>query len=1146
METRGDIPEMRYSPAQEYRLADIPPDPAYDEIAALAARLLAAPVSLITLQSGEQLCAHAMSGQLPGYPRLLEKYCRQAIEQASYLDVPAAALADQESGPAGSETIVSCACAPLLAREGHAVGALCVYDYHPREWSPLQRDDLLFLARQVMVHIEQAQADTALREVQYELQELQRVGKLGTWRLSLDTGELMWSAAVAEIFGVSIRASEPPHQEFRNRVHPRDLVRVLAAKEAAIREGSLDVEYRIIHTNGTVRWLHSRAELIQDRFDRNLWLTGTVQDVTEHRQFASDLNLLFKHSLDLICIAGGDGYFKRVSPSFQTVLGWSVKELLERPCLDLIHPEDRPEPKASLLCAEEGKDSFHFEARFQVVDGQYRQLSWVAVPLPERRLILGIGRDVTDQRRLEKQLETSVLHLQAILESMADMVMVFNRDWEYTYINAEAERVLRRSRQSLVGKVVWDECPELGASPHGHFLREAVKTGKPTTFEGFYEPLGAYMELRAFPFREGLTAYFRDTTESKRALEELRISNERFLHAANATNDALWEWDLESDELWWNEGFEHFSGYERSADRSALELRSMFIHPDDRERIMEKVRKVIEQGGTSWADEFRFLRKDGSTAYMMERGSIIRSDDGKAIRMIGGLQDLSGRHEREMRLRQQAALLDQARDAILVCEMNGKFTYWNQGASVIYGWTAEEALGRPGWELLQADQSAYEAATKHLLETGGWSGELVLTRKDGVPVVVDARWTLLRDTLGNSEAVLSIHTDITEKKKLEAQFLRAQRMESIGTLAGGIAHDLNNMLTPMLIGTTLLRSKISDPSLLSVIESMEVRAQKGAELIKQVLYFARGVEGQRTYVDIPDLLREMAGILRGTFPKTVSVEIEAGAELWGVYADPTQLHQVILNLCVNASDAMPGGGRLLLRAENRMLDEQYVAAHHQGQPGPYVVIEVMDEGIGIPPELHTKVFDPFFTTKEVGRGTGLGLSTVLAIVKSHHGFLTLSSEVGKGTGVRVYLPADPAAIKPDHGAFQESSLPRGKGETILVIDDEPEVREITGQMLEAYGYRVVTAQDGAEGIAIFASRRSQIAAVLTDMMMPVMDGQTTIFALKRIDPKVRIIAASGLSRHGGKNQLSATGAAYFLNKPYSAEKLLEAIRAVLT
>jgi PAS domain S-box-containing protein len=502
------------------------------------------------------------------------------------------------------------------------------------------------------------------------------------------------------------------------------------------------------------------------------------------------------------------------------------------------------------------------------------------------------------------------------------------------------------------------------------------------------------------------------------------------------------------------------------------------------------------------------------------------------------------RKQAEDHIREQAALLDKARDAILVIDLQGHVRYWNHSAERLYGFAQAEALGRIAADLLHPDASAaeQEEAGRACMATGEWSGELQQVSKNGMRLVVESRWTLLREENGRPKGTLLINTDVTVRKKLESHLLRTQRMESLGTLAGGIAHDLNNVLTPIIMGFDLLRLKLNDPVSLRFLTSMEENARRGSEMIKQVLSFARGTDGTRQPLQIGPLINEVGKLLKQTFPRSVEVRLTVPKSLWFVLGDPTQLHQVIMNLSVNARDAMPQGGRLTVTAANVVIDENYARMNPSSAPGPYVSLRFEDTGTGIPPGIVEQIFDPFFTTKEVGKGTGLGLSNALGIVEGYGGFINVYSEVGKGTCFSIYLPAHQASVQ-QLDVPQEQRL-TGKGELILVIDDEPAIRDITQATLQGAGYRVLTAEDGAVALALYVQHRAEIRVVLTDMMMPIMDGPATIRALRKMDPALSIIAASGHAA-GHSCQEWQSSVCAILSKPFTAETVLTTLHRVL-
>jgi hypothetical protein len=470
----------------------------------------------------------------------------------------------------------------------------------------------------------------------------------------------------------------------------------------------------------------------------------------------------------------------------------------------------------------------------------------------------------------------------------------------------------------------------------------------------------------------------------------------------------------------------------------------------------------------------------------------------------------------------------------------------NEAAAVKYGYSPEEFQNMTIKDIRPPEDHA--ALEKNLaLGVRGYeqSGVWRHRKKDGT--VIEVEIASHETPFAGRPSRLVLVTDITERKKIEAQLLRAQRMESIGTLAGGIAHDLNNVLAPILMATEILKER-AGPSTRGLIEIMETSAKRGADIVRQVLMFARGVEGDRVPIQLRHVITNIQRMIGETFPKLISVQTNTAKDLWSIVGDPTQLDQVLLNLCVNARDAMPRGGILRINAENKILDEHYARLNLEAKAGPYVAIEVADTGIGIAPSNIEKIFEPFFTTKEVGKGTGLGLSTVRAIVQSHSGFVNVYSEPGKGTSFKLYLPAK-ESVEAVQATEKASDLPLGRGELILVVDDEAAVRDISRVTLESHNYRVLMAADGAQALGYYSQQMEAIRVVLLDMMMPIMDGSAAIRVLESLNPKVKIIAASGLMNkpvHVGPSEHMSPVVRAVLAKPFTAETLLRTVREVIS
>ena len=495
---------------------------------------------------------------------------------------------------------------------------------------------------------------------------------------------------------------------------------------------------------------------------------------------------------------------------------------------------------------------------------------------------------------------------------------------------------------------------------------------------------------------------------------------------------------------------------------------------------------------------------------------------------------------------EQSILLDLVTDAVFRWSIEGQIKYWNRSAQTIYGWQAEAAIGKQVTDLLyHLEDPHYQAAIVQTLERGEWSGELGLLTREGKSITVASHWYLVAATSSTPQSILTIDSDITQHKLLERQFLHAQRLENLGTLASGIAHDLNNILTPIVAITELLplRLKNLDERTQRLLGTLAATSQRGRELVAQILTFARGGDGEHTILQPRYLLAEVLQIARQTFPRSIEVSLQIeNSNLWTLSADATQLHQVLINLCVNARDAMPEGGELTMMAENIILSDEYPKLSPDARGGAYVAITVADTGVGIQPELLERIFEPFFTTKAIGKGTGLGLSTVRTIVNNHHGFVDVFSQVNKGTQFRFYLPAT-TQMAPE---YVHSILPTltGKGELILIVDDEPSIREILSTTLESYQYRSITACNSQQAIELYTQHHHEIHTILLDYMMPGGDPIDTLAQFHSIDPHVRAILMSGLSAHEIAAQNHGTIKA-FLPKPFSTQDLLYTLKAVL-
>jgi two-component system, cell cycle sensor histidine kinase and response regulator CckA len=561
------------------------------------------------------------------------------------------------------------------------------------------------------------------------------------------------------------------------------------------------------------------------------------------------------------------------------------------------------------------------------------------------------------------------------------------------------------------------------------------------------------------------------------------------------------------------------------------------VHPQDLESVVADYQQMLRTGKVNL--EARGIRKDKSVFYKQLYMVSAYDDQQKFNGHYCFMKDITDRKAAEQTIHEQAALLDIASDAIFVRDLNHHILYWNQGAERLYGWTAAEAIGQSANTLLQEEAAQIAVIMSTLLSQSAWRGEIQKVTKTGKGVIVEARWTLVRDESGQPKSILTVNTDITEKKQLESQFYQAQRMESLGTLASGIAHDLNNVLTPILALAQVmplqqLNLNLRSQEMLSIIE---MSAKRGASMVQQILTFTRGTGEERTTLQVVPILRETIDIIQQTFPPAITIQNHiSDSAISMVAANPTQLHQIVMNLCINARDAMPDGGMITICAENFYVDRLFAQMSLNARIGNYVLITIADTGAGISKEVRDRIFEPFFTTKAHGKGTGLGLATVLGIVKSYGGFVQVSSELGQGSQFKVYLPAVEGTV----AQIESGTEPiRGHGELVLIVEDDLTVQGANRSILESYGYRTLVADDGIDAIALYAEYSQEIAIVLMDMMMPNLDGVAAIQTLVKMNPQVQVVAMSGIPSN--RSAALTAGAKVFIAKPYTLETLMESL-----
>ncbi|QJE97214.1 PAS domain S-box protein [Luteolibacter luteus] len=1013
-------------------------------------------------------------------------------------------------------------------RDGVVEGVLCSEHVGPpRKWTGDEKTFTAAVANLVSLALEgceRRKAENAVREIQQRFEIVARATNDAVWDWDLDNDEIWWSEGFEKLFGHSRSQLEPSSVSWSSRIHPEDVDRVLGEihKKFEGIDDNWSGEYRFLRADGTYAYVLDRGFVIRDGAGRALRMVGGMSDITSRKH--SELTLArLNRALKMLSACneavtraiGEEELLTKICQVAVKTGGYRMAwvgyaednpEKLIRPMafagieegylstIQLSWDENKPTGQGpggrtirsgeAVVCLNVEAENAFFHYLGEARERGYRSV--ICLPLRDGERVFGLlGLYGSEVRSVG---EDEIKLLQELADDLA-----FG-------IGTIRARLERQRTEDIVLKVA-----------------QSVSSGTGSEFFdlltlNMVEALGAHGGLIG-----RLNAETLEITTLSFVLEGKLMDNVTYglygTPCENVSEGNVCVFDRGVQELFPEDHLLVFYGIHAYAG----------IPLFNRDRSVAGIMVVF------------------FSAPLEERGLVQSTLQIFAARAAAELD----RQLSDIRIREQASLLDRARDAILVSDLDHHITYWNKSAERLYGWTAEEASGRAANELLHPDPEAFRMATAAVVRDGEWTGELTQQDRNGRQLVIEGRWTLLRDPADQPRNILCIHTDITEHKKLEEQFLRAQRLESIGTLAGGIAHDLNNVLSPISMSIELLQSDVTSERGRELLATLASSAKRGAEMVNQVLSFARGMDGRRLEICPRSLVGDVEKIIRDTFPKNISLRSHLPRSLWTLTGDPTQLHQVLLNLCVNARDAMPEGGDIVITAENVDLDERFATSEPDAKPGPHVLIRVEDTGHGIPAKLLDKIFEPFFTTKEVGKGTGLGLSTSLAIVKSHGGFIRAASAPGRGSCFLILLPARPSPVEAAPGE-EDRCIPHGEGEMILVADDEPSIRQITRKILEAYGYRVLLASDGMEAVEIYRQHCGEIAAVITDMMMPEMDGSQTIRMLAMIDPEVRIIAASGISDKGRMAKEENPCVRYFVPKPYTSESLLRALEIALS
>ncbi|MFN8362090.1 MAG: PAS domain S-box protein [Candidatus Kapaibacterium sp.] len=911
--------------------------------------------------------------------------------------------------------------------------------------------------------------------------------------------------------------------------------------------------------DGTPFWNYLRIAPVPNIHGKITHFIGFQNDITERKNAEKKIleseekyRSVVENAPDIIMTIDRNNNLTFIN---HTVPGYTKEQVIGQNAFSFVLPEYVELLKKVFSDVYTLKTTQSFEAAAPGLSGKPAWYLSHASPIFSGNDVVGITlttRDITDRRQAEEELRQSEKNLHEIVEGITvPMVITSIQTGKVLYGN----QLVADLMGVPMDMVLQQEAIDFYSNPDDRtafvamlkaqgFVQNHTLKMRRLTGDEIWVLITA--RIVTFNGEQALAVTLYDISEEKRAEEALLASKTRLRGVIESAMDAIISVDAAFNIVLFNKAAEIMFGC--TTDEVLGSSIDRFIPQRFRSSHAYSITKFGHEGITNRAmghlGLLTGLRYNGQEFPIEASISQIDTPTGKLYTVI--LRDVTERRQTEQQLREQAAILDLVPDAIIMRDLEHTIISWSKGAENMYGWTAEETIGKSAPELLGiSDDPQFLEAKKILHTTGEWSGELRHCTKNGSIILVHSRLKLLFTADGRPNAVLVTNTDITEKKTLEKQLFRAQRLESIGTLASGIAHDLNNILTPVVLGMELIKLKLTDENARKRVDTVISTVKRGSGLIGQVLSFARGSQDNREPINIKYIIDEVAKIARETFPREIEVVLNLPSEDLIVDGNATQIHQIMMNLCINARDAMnEKGGILSIEAGYIVANESLISRYVDAKPGTYVHIVVRDTGTGIPHELQDKIFEPFYTTKEVGKGTGIGLTTVFTIVRNHGGFLGLYSEMGVGTAFSIYLPAE-LPKSSEQAEASDTAQYSLSGATILLVDDEDLIRNIADDILQAYSYKVFTAKNGAEAVQIYTLNKDQIAVVITDVMMPVMGGIELMGILRGLNPEIRIIAASGVIDGDTTKNLKAAGAQVILLKPFTVDKLLAAIQEVL-
>jgi len=769
-----------------------------------------------------------------------------------------------------------------------------------------------------------------------------------------------------------------------------------------------------------------------------------------------------------------------------------------------------------------------------------------------------------ERKRSEEEIKKRQEYLEAVLHEAPDAIVTLDASHHILEWNPGAEQIFGYTRSEAVGKNLDDLVSRADVVDEAKAITEKVMSGQYLfpleTIRYRKDGTPVYVIVASSPIQiegelHGAVGVYTDITDRKRANEALRESEEKFRLTVESAPDLVTISTVEDGcYVYVNDGFCRITGYSReeAIGKTPFDL-GLYVDPVDRKKFID----ILKEKGSVDAYELRFRVKSGQVLDLLLSGRIFQY--GKEDCLVAVTKDITQFKEAQRRIleseKRYRDLFNSVSDLIYTQDLEGRFLSANRAMTEIFDRDPAELVGRSTTDFMKPELRPlfYTEYIETIKKQGHYEGVTSYLARDGRKVYIEYRSRLV--TPGEGEPYITgIGRDVTERilaekeiKKLNREMLQAQKMEAVGTLAGGIAHDFNNLLQGILGFTQMLLMERdgNDPDT-AKLDQIEKAAYRASELTQQLLAFSRKVESNLRPVDLNQEVGQVRGLLERTIPKMIAIELHLEEHLNVIRADPAQLEQVIMNLGVNARDAMPDGGKLVFETENVTLHEEYCESHLGAKPGRYVLLSISDTGQGMDREILEHIFEPFFTTKGVGSGTGLGLAMVYGIIKSHGGYIMCYSELGEGTTFKIYLPVmqgDP--VENEIETKRNAAVPEGGSETVLLVDDEEILRDIGKDILEKFGYTVLLAADGESALELYRENPEDISLVILDIVMPGMGGKKCLEEILKMNPQAKVVIASGYSINGRAKEVLDGGARAFIRKPYELKQMLGEVRKVL-